>query len=100
MLRWWCCCCLLLGMTALAWGDPPRADPLFRQAETAKAGESKGPSTFGLRIQTGRDDSSHSQNEFASNAVSLNKYDRLNAITLLLCASMSNGLKRGVRRKS
>lgn len=71
MLRWWCCCCLLLGMTAQAWGDPPRADPLFRQVETAQAGESKGPSTFGLRIKTGREDSSHSQHEFANNAVSL-----------------------------
>ncbi len=71
MLRWWCCCCLLLRMTAQAWGAPPQADPLFRQVQTAQAGESKGPPTFGLRIQTGRDEASDSPHEFASNAISL-----------------------------
>lgn len=74
MLRWWSCCCLVLGLTAFAWGDSPQIEPLFRQRKTAEVGESKGPATFGLQIQTGFDDAAHSSNEFTSNPVSLAGY--------------------------
>jgi len=70
VLRWWCCCCLMLGMTAFAWGDLPRNDPLFRQVKTTEEGESRGSSTFGLQVQMGLDEPSRASQGFTEPPVS------------------------------
>jgi hypothetical protein len=51
VFRWMSCCCLLLGMTALAWGKAePGAPKVNRKTQISS-------STFGLRVELGKDGS-------------------------------------------